>query len=81
MLGRKRRPVDFDVAVGEALLLDAMLSLPPRQRFAVRSAVTRRWSVSDIAVHTSWTRGQVHNLLRAGLKTVSAHAGSAAAPS
>ncbi|MFI5593578.1 sigma factor-like helix-turn-helix DNA-binding protein [Amycolatopsis sp. NPDC051758] len=81
MLSRKRRPVTFDAAVEEALLLDAMLLLPPRQRFAVRSVVTRNWSVTDIAAHTGWTRGQVHNLLRAGLKTLSEQGGSAAAPS
>ncbi|UOX88452.1 hypothetical protein MUY14_43400 [Amycolatopsis sp. FBCC-B4732] len=69
-LGRKGRSVRFDAAVDEALLLDAMLSLPPRQRFVVRSAVTGHWSVTDIAAQTGWTRGQVHTLLRAGLKTL-----------
>ncbi|MCR6488998.1 hypothetical protein M8542_39830 [Amycolatopsis sp. OK19-0408] len=65
-------PAALEAAVADAVLLDGMLSLPPRQRFALHAALAWQWSVTDIATHTGWTRCQVHRLLRAGLTTVTA---------
>ncbi|HEX3617888.1 MAG TPA: sigma factor-like helix-turn-helix DNA-binding protein [Solirubrobacteraceae bacterium] len=59
-----------------AVLSDEMTLLPPRQRFALSSAINEHRTIAEIAEQTGWTPGQVSKLLRAALITVTMHARS-----
>ncbi|MEC3976404.1 hypothetical protein [Amycolatopsis sp. H20-H5] len=64
----------LDAALHDAVLLDELTLLPPRQRFTLWSAALAHDTVADIATRTGWTPAQVARLLRSALKTVTAHA-------
>ncbi|MEV4604167.1 hypothetical protein AB0K15_43260 [Amycolatopsis sp. NPDC049253] len=57
-------------ALEEALLLDEVALLPPRQCFTLWSAAVERRSVAEVAALAGWTPAQVALLLRAALRTV-----------
>ncbi|GLY42721.1 hypothetical protein Amsp01_087440 [Amycolatopsis sp. NBRC 101858] len=80
-LVRRRAAKVVDEALADAVLLDELALLPPRQQFAVRSAVRQGWSVSEIVEATGWTRAQAIRLLNAGLSTITASAPGVTSPS
>jgi hypothetical protein len=59
-----------------AVLSDEMTLLPPRQRFALSSAINEHRTIAEIAEQTGWSPNQVSKLLRAALVTVTLHARS-----
>lgn len=69
-LRRRRGAQVFDEALADAMVLDELALLPPRQRFAVWEAVIRHRKVTDIAEDTGWTRGQAGRLLHAGMSSL-----------
>ncbi len=72
-LGSRVSHGELDAALRNAVLLDELALLPPRQRFALWAAATAQHTVADISARTGWTPQQVARLLRASLQTVTAH--------
>ncbi|MFB9924142.1 sigma factor-like helix-turn-helix DNA-binding protein [Amycolatopsis halotolerans] len=68
-----RQTAKLDSAAREAVLLDELALLPPRQRFALWATAMEHRSLADIADTTGWTPTQVARLLRTGLRTVGSH--------
>ncbi|GAA3546863.1 hypothetical protein GCM10022222_33100 [Amycolatopsis ultiminotia] len=64
----------LDSAAREAVLLDELALLPPRQRYALWATALQHRSVAEVAAATGWSPAQVARLLRAALRTVAAHA-------
>ncbi|WP_326951940.1 hypothetical protein [Amycolatopsis sp. NBC_01286] len=60
----------LEAAVADAVLLDEVALLPPRQRFVVREMALERRSLAEVAATTGWTRAQVMRLLNAGLSSI-----------
>lgn len=67
------RTAKLESAVRDAVLLDELALLPPRQRFALWATAVEHRSVADVARTTGWTPAQVARLLRTGLRTVGSH--------
>ncbi|MDT8915221.1 hypothetical protein [Amycolatopsis sp. PS_44_ISF1] len=61
-------------ALRDAVLLDELALLPPRQRFALWATAVARRSTDDLIAVTGWTPRQVSKLLQAALRTVALHA-------
>jgi AraC-like DNA-binding protein len=57
-------------ALRDAVALDELDLLPPRQRFVIWSAIVHQRRVGQIADQVGWTRGQVARLMRVGLSTM-----------
>ncbi|MGW4527703.1 hypothetical protein [Amycolatopsis sp. NPDC004378] len=64
----------LETAIRDAVLLDELVLLPPRQRLALWAATVQHESVIEISRRTGWTQPQVSRLLRAALLTVGRHA-------
>ncbi|SEP52354.1 Sigma-70, region 4 [Amycolatopsis saalfeldensis] len=64
----------LSAALQDAVLLDELALLPPRQRFALWAAAVSHQDIADISAATGWTPGQVSRLLQAALRTVAIHA-------
>ncbi|WP_326943805.1 MULTISPECIES: sigma factor-like helix-turn-helix DNA-binding protein [unclassified Amycolatopsis] len=64
----------LDAALRDAVLLDEVTQLPPRQRFALWSTAVDRLTTAELATRTGWTPPQIARLLRAALRTVTSSA-------
>ncbi len=60
----------LEAALADAVLLDEVALLPPRQRFVVREMTLERRSPAEVAATTGWTGAQVLRLLNAGLSSI-----------
>ncbi|MEC3980370.1 sigma factor-like helix-turn-helix DNA-binding protein [Amycolatopsis sp. H20-H5] len=67
--GRRHRD-GLEGALREAVLLDELALLPPRQRFALWATTLQGRSVAEIAAHTGWTPAQIARLVRSALTTL-----------
>ncbi|GAB2796704.1 hypothetical protein [Amycolatopsis magusensis] len=67
---RNRDTGVFDEALNEAVLMDELALLPPRQRFTVWAMAIEHRTVSEVIAETGWTSTQVMRLLNAGLSTI-----------
>lgn len=73
-LATRADPVRLESALRDAVLLDELALLPPRQRYALWATALRHRSVAEVAAATGWTPAQVARLVRAALRTVTAQA-------
>jgi hypothetical protein len=64
----------LDEALHDAVLLDEVTLLPPRQRFALWSTTVDHLTTAELATRTGWTPPQIARLLRAALRTVTSGA-------
>ncbi|GAA1958736.1 hypothetical protein GCM10009754_31360 [Amycolatopsis minnesotensis] len=63
----------LDSVVRDAIFLDEMALLPPRQRLALWMTTLGDGTVPDIVARTGWTTSQTTRLLRTALQSVTAH--------
>jgi DNA-directed RNA polymerase specialized sigma24 family protein len=64
----------LEAALRDAVLLDEVTLLPPRQRFALWSTAVDHLTTAELATRTGWTPPQIARLLRAALRTVTSGA-------
>ncbi|MET0132473.1 MAG: hypothetical protein ABW215_02660 [Kibdelosporangium sp.] len=69
-LGPRVERTRLDEALRDAVLLDEIALLPPRQRFALWASALAGQPMARIVIRTGWTPSQVARLLRAALRTV-----------
>ncbi|WP_033296374.1 sigma-70 family RNA polymerase sigma factor [Amycolatopsis jejuensis] len=74
--GSKADPARLASAVRDAILLDELALLPPRQRYALWATALAHRSVAEVTDATGWTPSQVARLVRAALRTVATQARS-----
>ncbi|MEU7785548.1 MULTISPECIES: hypothetical protein [unclassified Amycolatopsis] len=73
-LGRRIDRPRLDAALRDAVLLDEVTQLPPRQRFALWSTAVDHLTTAELAIRTGWTSPQIARLLRGALRTVTSKA-------
>jgi hypothetical protein len=73
-LGRRIDRPRLDAALRDAVLLDEVTLLPPRQRFALWSTAVDHLTTAELATRTGWTSPQIARLLRGALRTVTSKA-------
>ncbi|MEV4049717.1 hypothetical protein AB0J55_00900 [Amycolatopsis sp. NPDC049688] len=73
-LGRRIDRPRLDAALRDAVLLDEVTLLPPRQRFALWSTAVEHLTTAELATRTGWTSPQIARLLRGALRTVTSKA-------
>lgn len=73
-LGRRIDRPRLDAALWDAVLLDEVTLLPPRQRFALWSTAVDHLTTAELATRTGWTSPQIARLLRGALRTVTSKA-------
>ncbi|WIX84570.1 hypothetical protein [Amycolatopsis sp. DG1A-15b] len=73
-LGRRIDRPRLDAALRDAVLLDEVTLLPPRQRFALWSTAVDHLTTAELATRTGWTSPQIVRLLRGALRTVTSKA-------
>ncbi|VVJ21786.1 Uncharacterised protein [Amycolatopsis camponoti] len=74
VLGRRIDRPRLDAALRDAVLLDEVALLPPRQRFALWSTAVEHLTTAELATRTGWTSPQIARLLRGALRTVTSKA-------
>ncbi len=74
VLGRRIGRSRLDAALRDAVLLDEVTLLPPRQRFALWSTAVDHLTTAELATRTGWTSPQIARLLRGALRTVTSKA-------
>ncbi|WP_344417858.1 hypothetical protein [Amycolatopsis minnesotensis] len=72
-LGPRIDRARFEAVLRDAILLDELALLPPRQRLVLWTTVLGRGTLSDLVAETGWTPHQTARLLRAALQSVTAH--------